>query len=697
MVVTGSYKARWISRGETTHIHGMGLFTGLFYVGRTFDDGGGHDKYIVNPSLPIGKSARDYIPGHDPFGTSYEALPPSGRRAYLDWIAGSCRDTAIPVQFVRLYASGLYRRVFIEKGSDSDIVLSEARRLMSLHAENRVFRDLMANLIVFATALGYKKGQRPDYKSDWRQSIHTAAEVTLRIASLIGGCEPVGVDDAFVFALERSKVRLKSVVDIEGVRLLWKRVYLGRFPDGIVVDQPSQKIKFAIAMPDGVSTVKIPVPDWCKRLPDPSEATSFCQQIDSMFEDCVSELASYSKLVRKTPSAAGSLEAINVLPKQLVATSLAGRFASVKATLDNALAKQGVVASKVLKLFEFMELPFRDDAEMSAGVRKLIAGAMDKMDIAFEPDGRFGAVGLTTKGSVVFFRGENGLPVDWEGAYALHRACADFVIGHLCVKGAQAVAAERALFEVRQSDQELDDRERTRLAAHARSLVVDFGVRKGAPFRQGKLSEQLLLRLADAVVGVVASLPDLDVGTIATAEKFIEKLGADRRELHAAIHRRFPADQDGLVSVVKAEPTRGVTIPSRPYIAEKSEPSPPAIDLDRLKMIEAETVMVSGLLSDIFAGEDVTQETLRENVALGGFSGFDVAHSEILEAVMAKGEMGRIDFDALVRSKRLLPDGAIETINDIAIDAFGEPVLFDNGSIVFEEHLRVELEKTRVK
>lgn len=696
MVVNGSYRARWVPRGETTHVQGMGLFTGLFYVGRTFDDGGGHDKYIVNPSLPIGKSSRDYIPGHDPWGASYEGLPPSGRRAYLEWISGSCRETAIPVQFVRLYASGLYRRVFVDAGNDIETVLAEARRLLVLHADNVVMKELMSNLVVFATGIGYRKGQVPSYKAEWRQSIHTASEVTLRIASLISDRAAIGVDDAFIYALERSKLTTKGVSDIEGIRLLWKRIYSGRYPEGMVVEPPVQKINLGLSMPDGVKSIKLPFPDWCKRLPDPRAATAFCERIDAMFDECVSELASYAKLVRKTPGAAGSLEAINVLPKQLVATSMAGRFASVKATLDNALAKQGVVASKVIKLFEFMELPFRDDAEMSAGVRKLIAGAMDKMDIAFEPDGRFGAVGFTTKGSVVFFRGENGLPVEWEGAYAIHRACADFVIGHVCTRGEQAIAAERALFELRRADADLDDRERTRLAAHARSLVVDLGVRKGAPFRQGRLHEAELPRLAHAVIEVVASLPEIEIRSIGTVEKFIEKLGGDRLALHAAMHRRQPTEEDGLVSVVRAEPSRGVVLPSRPSVGRSPEPAPPALDLDRLRRIEAETVMVSGLLSDIFAGDQVVELPADDKVSLGGFSGLDAAHSEILEVVMMAGEMARGEFDALVKNKRLMPDGVLETINDMAFDVLGEAILVDNGNVIFEEHLRAELEKARV-
>jgi hypothetical protein len=169
--------------------------------------------------------------------------------------------------------------------------------------------------------------------------------------------------------MERGKIRVKKQIDVEGVRLLWRRLYSGQYGEGIVVDPPQQKLKLELAMPDGVRSVKLPVPDWCKRLPDPRQANTFNDRVDAMFSECVTELEGYSRLVRKTPGAAGTLEAINVLPKQLVATSMAGRFASVKASLDNALAKQGVVASKVLTLFKFMELPFTDDAEITAGVR----------------------------------------------------------------------------------------------------------------------------------------------------------------------------------------------------------------------------------------------------------------------------------------------------------------------------------------
>ena len=698
MAVSGSDRARWVERGETTHVSSFGLFSGMFYVGKTFgSEHYAHDKYILNPSLPIGRNGRDYVPGHDPFGCSYEQLPPSGRKAYLQWVSGWCRDTQIPVQFVRLYCGGFYYRVFVDKGGDRETLFAEARRLMVLHRGNAVFAGLLADLLAFGSGIDALSGVAPTYLDEWKGSVHVASAVVVRIASLIGSRSAVGPDDAFVYAMERAKVGGKKTVDVDGVKMLWRRLYSGRYPDGIMVDPPTQKLKLEIAMPDGIKSVRVPLPKWTAGLPDPKVATEFNERLDDMYAECVKEMEGYSRLVKRAPGAAGTLEAISVLPKQLVATSLAGRFSIVKTGLDNQMSKQGITVSSVKRLFEFMELPFKSDDEITPSVRKLISVAMDKMDIAFEPDARYGATPFSLAGSIVFFRGENGLPVEWDGAYAVHRACADFVIGHVC-DAEQAAVAEKALFELRRKDVELDEADRVRLGAHARSLVRNHGVGKAPAFKQARLDQNDMADLARYVVAVVAAVPGVGIEGIGKAEKFLAKIGADRRDLHAALHRGQKPDADGLVSVVKAEPRGGRPIPAAPAAVKRPKTKPPAIDLGKLKEIENETVLVSDLLRDIFSEEAILGEAASavDSGGAGVFRGLDVAHSDILAALMAAGETSRKDFEVLVRERRLMPDGVLETINDMAFDVFGEPVLVDNGNVIFEEHLRAELEKARV-
>ncbi len=696
MTVSGADRARWVRRGETAHVSSFGLFTGLFYVGKSFPpEGAAHNRYIINPVLPIGKSSRDYYPGHDPYGASYEQLPPSGRRAYLEWLSGSCRDTEVPVQFVMLYCGGLYYHVFVDRGADRATVFAEARRLMVLHKGNAVFVQLLGDLLAFGSALDAEIGRVPTLLEEWRASKYPAGSVVLRIASLLASRSPVMAEDAFVFAVERAKSSGRHV-DADGVRLLWKRLYGGRYPEGMLVERPPQRLKLTVQMPDNMKFVNVPLPQWAQSLPDPRLALSFCETVDAMLAECVKEMEGYSRLVRRSPGAAGTLEAVSVLPKELVATSLAGRFSTLKAALDNQLAKQGITVSSVAQLFQFMELPFKSDDEISPSVRKMIAVALDKMDIAFEPDVRYGATAFAMTGHVVFFRGENGTPVRWDGAYAVHRACADFVMGHVCAPE-QFGAAERVLFELRKADRELDDTDRVRLGAHARALARNHGIGKPPQFKQAKLSADEMGELSSAVIKAVAGIGISSVEAILKTEKFLKKLGADKRDLHIALHRVPSRADDGLVSVVKSEPARGVPIPKRPDpVAAAQEPAIPELDLDRLRELEAETVLVTGMLHDIFAeAPSAAAVPVSPSASGAGFGGLDAAHSAVLDAVMAAGDMGRASFEALTRKHRLLPDGAIEAINEFALDLCGEAVLVDNGNVIFEEHLRGELEKAR--
>ena len=73
------------------------------------------------------------------------------------------------------------------------------------------------------------------------------------------------------------------------------------------------------------------------------------------------------------------------------------------------------------------------------------------------------------------------------------------------------------------------------------------------------------------------------------------------------------------------------------------------------------------------------------------FEGLDVAHAELLGAVVDGGGLDRWTFEARAKALKLLPDGAIETINDWGFDRFDEPVLEGDEDLTSPEHLRLQL------
>ncbi|MNE45617.1 hypothetical protein D3C80_1399070 [compost metagenome] len=73
------------------------------------------------------------------------------------------------------------------------------------------------------------------------------------------------------------------------------------------------------------------------------------------------------------------------------------------------------------------------------------------------------------------------------------------------------------------------------------------------------------------------------------------------------------------------------------------------------------------------------------------FTGLEGRHAHLLGMVAEQATIDRETFDAEARRLRLLPEGAIETINDWAFDQFDEPVLEGEENLALVEHLREHL------
>jgi stress response protein SCP2 len=102
---------------------------------------------------------------------------------------------------------------------------------------------------------------------------------------------------------------------------------------------------------------------------------------------------------------------------------------------------------------------------------------------------------------------------------------------------------------------------------------------------------------------------------------------------------------------------------------------PPPIDMSRLADIERDTAAVSTLLSDIFS--DVKERAPMK--AASPVAGLDAAHAAVLRELMARMTMPTSEFTALARSHGLMPSGAVEGINEWAIDKVSDIVVVEEA------------------
>jgi hypothetical protein len=124
-----------------------------------------------------------------------------------------------------------------------------------------------------------------------------------------------------------------------------------------------------------------------------------------------------------------------------------------------------------------------------------------------------------------------------------------------------------------------------------------------------------------------------------------------------------------------------------PWATTPPATAPNGIRLDQSTITRklAESAAIATLLGGIFDGDDlpaagppIPDEGPTE------IAGLDLAHSRLLYGLTARPTWTREEFAALARAHGVLPDGALDLLNDVAIDTVGEPVI--EGDIVLAVH-----------
>jgi hypothetical protein len=133
------------------------------------------------------------------------------------------------------------------------------------------------------------------------------------------------------------------------------------------------------------------------------------------------------------------------------------------------------------------------------------------------------------------------------------------------------------------------------------------------------------------------------------------------------------------------------------------------LDDATLQQIESETAAVSLLLVDIF-GEDQEQSMhQRPDVSAAAATssvgnamdvgtdrsvqGLDLPHTRFLRALAERDQWEAAAFEALATKHHVLPDGAIDTINELALDAVEEPAIEGEETLTINAYAMQELLK----
>jgi len=679
----------WTVVRHTVTVAGATLPGDMLYVGHRLAAASGAmpEPSLIDPWLPVDWRLPDWRGETMGYWPSYATITPAARAAYLRWLAmGRCHPD-VPIGYVFLFFYGLERRVLVELPNlpqaqriEVPAIRTEVDRLLRLYGGNRSFagyarsfRDLLD--IVGLLERDLCSGPAPSANRD-----SPPASLRLGLSGFATSGRPVPAEWALSWLRSSSGFRPGTTMtrcEPEFTRLFRTR-YAERHGHGLVIRAEGRDIGLdyrpASAGFRGWNDLVVHGrPEVLGQVPAERE-------LISLGEACTQALDAFSRYLGREPDGRGGIAAGGLLPAELqnLESGEPGRL------VGRARARLGGSTPVIVTAEEiFDDLPLDQPSRKKTvvAVARLLAAA----EIGMEPDPRLGGPAVISGPIVLFEETEpcSAPSPEYNAATLLLRlgvaiSAAD---GRTAEQEKQVLAGylERALH--------LSAAERNRLRAHLTWLLTREQKLSGLARRVSALDRTQREDIASFLLTVAAADGVIDAAETAALKHIRELLGLD------------PGDIPGLRTVVSAPVTVRPAGPAGGHpIPPPEEPASAAtrvrLDEAALAVKLAEAAEVAALLDSVFAEEEsgaMAPPAPPEPPVHAPVADLDAAHSALVRALAGRDTISRGEWERLSADARLMPDGALDRINESAFEAAGEPVAEGDDPIEINRYAMGEL------
>ncbi|WP_062429827.1 TerB N-terminal domain-containing protein [Treponema endosymbiont of Eucomonympha sp.] len=657
---------KWIPPGQTLYVKDFCISCGMLYYGTRRDSLYGGEPSLINPTKPVRlpqKAAPAAPPASVP--ASYAQLSAPERREYLAWLASGRDNPAAPVWVPFLFFYGLERRILLDgrrqeavTEAERTVIRAELERLLACYGQRfPSFRKAAARLV---QVIALNTTERL-YRLPVPPLIRGAdMPFYLRFALSQIASDRVLLPPDFAYLLTSFAGGAQSAVAKrcpEELAALFKARYRERYPMSIRLSlsrRPLPTGRYAPASPV-LQTKDLPT----GFLHEAAYIPVYRQKLSPFMAECVGELDAYSRIARKYGQGSKPPDAQAYLPPPIWQDDARQAFETFRKELG--------YGTMLVRAGEFLRR-FIPDAPFSKQTFVALMRTLERELIGVAPDILAYPYAVKADDEVVLCRLQyqrlpdkntsRKSPAYEQAILLLHAVCAVARSGgEATERHASRIAAEINAWEG------LDGRQRERLRAYSVLLLknppafVKFA-RKLAAAPDGTQRAALA-----SAVRVARAAGFSSFETVVFMEKLYQSLKQDVAALYGALH-----------GAADRAPTVG------------SRETAPALSEQKMERLRDDTAGVSALLSGIFAddAEYIPPPVDAESAGNDGYRaenplGLDGAHAAFLDAVQARPEWSRVELQRLAGKLGIMLDGAIETINEAAWDALGEPVIEGDG------------------
>ncbi|MCI0720148.1 MAG: TerB N-terminal domain-containing protein, partial [Acidobacteria bacterium] len=613
------------------------------------------------------------------------------RAAYLEWLAAGRRDPSAYIGYVFLFFYGLERRALADTRrspqakQDIPAIIREVEELLQVYGGNSSFRGYASQFLdVLKLVQAEGGGVEPPME---RPSYELPISVRVGVGRFVAAGKPLPADWALSWFLTHPETYLRTPAKrcAREFRELFRTRYSRAFGDGLVLKPNRSKLKLAIrpasASFGGEVTVNTD-------LPDIAALTAPLAKLREIGDSCEADLDAFSRWVGRNPEAPKTVAAAALLPSELAKTHESQEARGLWDWIDKTLGPHDRALCETDDLLQ--HCASFGSGKLAKSEAVLLAQLLEKGTYGIEPDVRFGGAPLAPGGKAMIFK----LPAD-AAPIASPQYTAATVLLHLAVAisaadGSISAAEEKHFEEHMQRSLALSSAERIRLSAHLSWLMQSRPSLTLVRKRLEALDLQQRRSMAEFVIGVAGADGQISPEEIRTLGKIYPLLGFAADDIYGHVHAMATGTAAGVeggepVPITMAQPSAGYAIPADPGTAEAVH-----LDLAAVKRKFAESAKISAILDDIFTDDEAG--SIAQPVALLSPTGrVPAAHGTLLSRLVERPEWNRLDFERIAAECKLLPDGAIDTLNEVAFEVTGVPVIEGDDPIQIDSATAKEL------
>ncbi len=685
---TSDLPARWVKPGESVEVHGRTIRGGLLYVGeRLAGKYGQSEPSLLRPSLPVATDL-DWEGVSIGYWPSYAALGREQRATYLEWLARGRRDPRAGISYVFVFFYGLERRAFADPDrTDEDLTLlrDEVLALREVYGHNRSFERYSSS---FLDVLDLWIGGRRCAPT----SVELAGDplpLWLRVELSRHAQEGAPLDATWAMAWHdaarpKASPTVRTRCDTE-VRSLFERLYRERFGAGIVPSRGRARLKAEYLAASG--GLERPITISIDGLTEVSGGASASRNLDGigeLLQRCVDELEPYSRWLGRNPDGRGSLAALAYLPQALSSEGHSDAQRKLARELDGLLGEHSRTVLRGRAIIERLGTakgPKLSKAEVTTSLQLL-----EKVGFGVEPDVRFRGASLTFECDVVLFRLPPGSPSSPSASYEAGTLFAQLAAVMSTADGTISDDERRHTERHIEQALKLDAGERARLAAHLDLLLLAPPTAASIKKRLANIPESARESLATFLIGVAGADGHIDPAEIKLLQKLYPLLGLGAELVFTHLHAMA-------VVTPSTPPPRGAARRSStpPAPRETSQRGAVELDMARVQATLAQTNAVSALLGSIFEESEAPEALPPTAPTQRSVAGLDAAHSGLLLTLARAPSWTRAEYEQEVVRWGLLPDGALEMINERAFDRCGAALCEGDDPITVDAQLAREM------